>query len=202
MPDNMQAPHAAPELTSLSAIIDQVMNVAQSERVSLREVLERIGDASFAPILLLPAVAVATPLSGIPMFSSLMGIVICLVSMQMLVRKRHIWLPDWVLRRQVRGHVVQRAFKSAYPVANWLDARTYSRLRVFVHRPFVFVPQLLCVLSGAVMPLLEFVPFTSSVMGVGVALLALGMLTRDGVVVLLGMIPYAVVGSLISTAAT
>jgi hypothetical protein len=51
------------------------------------------------------------------------------------------------------------------------------------------------------MPLLEFVPFSSSVMGVGVALLALGILTRDGLVILFGLIPYAVVGWLIAVAA-
>ena len=50
------------------------------------------------------------------------------------------------------------------------------------------------------MPLLEFVPFSSSIMGVGVALLALGILTRDGIVILLGLVPYGVVGWLITSA--
>ncbi len=198
MPEDVSAEAS---LTSLSAVIGQVILVAQSERVSLRKVIEQVGDVSFAPILLLPAVAVATPLSGIPLFSSLMGIVICLVSVQMLVRKQHLWLPDWVLRRELKGETVCRAFQALYPVARWVDARTDRRLRVFLHRPFVYVPQILCVMSGALMPVLEFVPFSSSVLGVGVALLALGMLTRDGILLLVGLIPYGVVGWLIATAA-
>lgn len=198
---DMQGDVSAPEaLTSLSAVIGQVIYVAQSERVSLRKVIEQVGDVSFAPILLLPAVAVATPLSGIPLFSSLMGVVICLVSMQMLMRRRHLWLPDWVLRREVKGDVVCRAFQALYPVARWVDARTDRRMRIFVHRPLIFIPQLMCVVSGAIMPVLEFVPFSSSVLGVGVALLALGMLTRDGFVIVLGLIPYGLVGWLITTA--
>ena len=194
--------HDAPDtLTSLSAVIGQVIHVAQSDHVSLRKVVEQIGGAGFAPVLLLPAVAVATPLSGIPLFSSLMGIVICLVSLQMLTCRRHLWLPAWALRREVRGDVVCKAFQALYPVARWVDRRTDQRLRIVVRRPFIFVPQLICVLSGALMPLLEFVPFSSSVMGVGVALLALGILTRDGLVILFGLIPYAVVGWLIAVAA-
>jgi hypothetical protein len=191
------SPDPHPSLQSITEIIDQVVDIAQTDRVTLRKVLHAVGDASFAPILLLPALAVATPLSGIPLFSSLMGIVIFLIAAQMLLRREHLWLPDWVLRRDVKGKVVRDAFRKLYPVARWLDAHTHSRLRVLVHRPFIFVPQLLCLVSGALMPLLEFVPFSSSIMGVGVALLALGMLTRDGVVTIIGVVPYMLVGWLI-----
>jgi hypothetical protein len=41
------------------------------------------------------------------------------------------------------------------------------------------------------MPFLEFVPFSSSALGAGVALLAIGMLSRDGVITLLALLPYA-----------
>lgn len=182
---------------SLKDVIDQVIDAAQADHISLRQILAQIGDASFAPILLLPALAVATPLSGIPFFSSLMGIIISLVSIQMLIRKDHIWFPDWVLRREAKGSRVQKAFHALYPAANWIDARTRRRFTLFVKRPLIVLPQLVCLLSGALMPLLEFVPFSSSIMGMGVALLALGMLARDGVVILLGLIPYGGVGWLI-----
>jgi len=200
MHPNAGALGASTQLTSLSAVIGQVLLIAQSERVSLRKVMEQVGDASFAPVLLLPAVAVATPLSGVPFFSSLMGIVICLISLQMLLRRRQIWLPDWVLRRRLQGDVVCKAFQAIYPAARWIDARTGKRLHILSHRPFVYIPQLICLLSGAIMPLLEFVPFSSSIMGAGVALLAVGMLARDGLVILLGLLPYGLVGWVIMTA--
>lgn len=195
-------PDAPPVLRGLSEIIDQVIDLAAADRISLREVLRAIGDASFAPILLLPALAVATPLSGIPFFSTTMGILIFLIAGQMLLQRQHLWFPDWVLRREVQGHLVRDGFRKLYPVAHWIDARTHARLRIFARRPLVFVPQMLCLVSGLIMPLLEFVPFSSSIIGVGVALLALGMLTRDGLLTLIGMLPYAIVGWLIVRAAT
>ena len=189
-------------IESVTDILDQVIETAQAETVTLRQVIERIGNASFAPILLLPALAVATPLSGIPLFSSLMGVVICLVATQMLIRRQHVWLPNWVLHREMKGDVVRKAFHKLYPAARWIDAKTGSRFRIFAHRPLVFIPQLVCVCSGALMPVLEFVPFSSSVMGVGVALLSLGMLTRDGIIIVFGLLPYSVVGWLIFSAVT
>jgi hypothetical protein len=61
---------------------------------------------------------------------------------------------------------------------------------VFVHRPLIFIPQTFCVLSGLMMPFLEFVPFSSSLVGAAVALLAFGMLARDGLFVMLGLALY------------
>lgn len=195
-------PDTPPDVKGLTDIIDQVTDLAKAQQVSLREVMRAVGGASFAPVLLLPALAVATPLSGIPLFSSMMGIVILLIAGQMLLQREHLWLPDWLLRREVKGERVRNGFSKLYPIARWIDARTSTRLRIFAHRPLTFVPQILCVLSGLAMPLLEFIPFTSSIMGVGVAMLALGMLTRDGLLTMIGMIPYAVVGWLIATTTT
>jgi hypothetical protein len=48
-------------------------------------------------------------------------------------------------------------------------------------------------MSGLMMPVLEFVPFSSTTLGIGVTLLALGMLTRDGAVTLVGLVPYALI---------
>ena len=194
-----QGPGDDTSTDSLSDIVDQVRDLASAECLSLHDVLETIGDASFGPILLLPALAVATPLSGIPLFSSLMGIVILLVALQMLLRRQHLWLPDWVLQRQVKGQVVHKAFGYLRPVAAWSDAHTHHRAQWLLRPPFVVVPQLLCVLSGVMMPMLEVVPFSSSALGTGVALLALGMMTRDGLVLALGVIPYGIVGWLTVT---
>lgn len=198
MPLDPQTPDAMPQQTApedapatLPEIVERVIDAAGVETLSLGAVLDAFGRASFTPMLLLPALAVATPLSGIPLFSSLMGLVIVLVSLQMLLRRRRLWLPAWVLRREVRGETVRRAFIRLRPVATWLDRHTSARLRFLLRRPFIFVPQVICLISGLAMPPLEFVPFSSSVMGIGVAILALGMLTRDGVVMILGLLPYA-----------
>ncbi len=182
---------------SLPEIIDRVLQAAVAETTDIRAILQSFGRASFTPVLLLPAIAVATPLSGIPLFSSLMGIFIAIVSAQMLARRRHLWLPDFILSRQISGQKLRAAFSRIRPAAAWLDARTAKRLRLLSQRPLIFIPQLICLLSGLLMPFLEFVPFSSSVAGIGVAILALGMLARDGVVILLGLLPYAGVAWLI-----
>jgi hypothetical protein len=95
------------------------------------------------------------------------------------------------MRRSVRGATVQAAFSRIKPVVAWIANRSRRRWRIFAHRPLIYVPQTLCLLSGLMMPFLEFVPFSSSALGAGVALLAIGMLSRDGLITLLALLPYA-----------
>lgn len=189
-----RAPSVVPTLVE---IIEDIVEAGTAEHVSVRDIVYAIGGAGFPPILLPPALAITTPLSGIPMLSSVMGLVILLVAWQMLLGRRSLWLPHWLLNRQVKGAIVTKSFDMLKRPAAWLDNRTDKRLVFFARRPFVIVPQLVCLCCGAVMPILEFIPFSSTIVGVSVGLLALGMLTRDGLIVLLGLIPFGVATGLV-----
>lgn len=182
-------PHRSP--APLPEIIDRVVAACEGEVVTLGDIVTSVGRAGFAALLLVPAVAVATPLSGIPMFSALMGTVIALVAAQMLLRRRHVWLPGWVTQRKVSAERVRTAFTKLRPTMVWIEERTKQRFTALVNAPLNLITQGLCFVSGAMMPLLEFIPFSSSVVGVGVVFLTLGMLTRDGLVALLALVPYA-----------
>ena len=176
---------------SLVDILDRAIAVAGDDRVSVGELVDAFGDASFAPLLLLPAIAVVSPLSGVPTFSSICGIVIFLIAGQWLLGRSRIWLPGWILRRHVAGARMRNGLGRMRKVAAWLDRNTRARLTVLFHRPMKYVPVAVCALFGAVMPFLEFVPFSSSLLGLAVALLALSMLMRDGLLALLSLLPIA-----------
>jgi len=175
---------------SLTQLVDDIIDVADDDKVTLKDLVEAVGHASFTPLLLVPAIAVATPLSGIPLFSALMGVLIFLVAIQMLFHLDHLWFPKWILKRETSSRRVRATFEKIRPVMSWLDKHTHERLKPLVRRPMILLPQLLCVVTGLMMPFLEIVPFSSALAGVAVAFLALGMLARDGLFIVLGLIPY------------
>lgn len=183
---------------NLVSILERLEDLQGSGKITMGELVKTIGQVSFAPLLIIPAIALATPLSGIPLFSSIMGIIIFLVSVQMIIRREHLWLPNWLLNLQTNRKYVRTAFEKVRPFVAWLDRRTQSRLTILTHRPLVFVPQLICLLSGLFLPILEFVPFSSSMVGVAVALLGIGMFARDGVVLMLALLPYVGIGFLVA----
>lgn len=123
--------------------------------------------------------------------------IIFLVSVQMLLGREHLWLPRWVLNFRANRARVRAAFGKLHPLVGWLDRRTKTRLTVLTHRPLVFIPQLLCVISGLILPLMEFIPFSSSMIGLAVTLLGIGIFARDGVILVLALLPYVIIGGLV-----
>lgn len=185
--------HVRPE--SVSAILQRARRALEGDEVSVRDVVEALGRASFSPLLMLPALIIVTPVSGIPLFSTICGITIMLISFQMIAHRRHVWLPDWIMRRHAPRKRITKALDLLTPPARWLDRVTRERLRLLVEPPLLYLPQTLCLVSGAMMPLLEFVPFTASLAGFAVAVMAVAMVTRDGLLVLIG---FLTIGSVFS----
>ncbi|WP_022707915.1 exopolysaccharide biosynthesis protein [Paracoccus zeaxanthinifaciens] len=180
---------------SIEELIERIGEAATGEETSLREVVEALGQRSLAAYLLVPSLAVLSPLSGVPLFSTICGAAIFLISAQMLMRRDHLWLPDILMRRRLPSKRLEAAVRWMRGPARFLDRITARRIGFLVHRPFIWVTQAMCLIAGLVMPVLELVPFTSSILGGMVSMLALGMLARDGVFTILG---FAAIGGLYS----
>lgn len=140
------------------------------------------------PALLVPALLVVSPLSGIPGFSSICGLTIAAIAAQMLFRRRHLYLPDRLTRTQLSGARLRAGLVRLRRGADRLDRHSrHERLRPLVGSGGRVVPHLACILAGLMMPLLELVPFSSTTLGLAVVCCAVGLLTRDGAFVLAGL---------------
>ncbi len=168
----------------MTETLDRAEARASDDHVSVSELLAAVGDSSFAPVLLLPALVIVSPLSGIPILPSICGLVIFFVAVQMIFQRKHVWLPGFVLRQSVKSELLKRNLERIRPAAAWFDRRTKRRLSFLLYQPFVLIPQALCVFSGLAIPFLELVPFSSSFLGGAVSLIALAMLTYDGIFVI------------------
>ena len=169
-------------------VVDRLERCARADRVALGDLVASSSTASFVSAMMVPALLVISPLSGIPLFSSLCGITIALIAAQMLIRRSHLYLPDAVMRRTLPGDKLRGGLERLRGAADFLDRHTRKgRLNQLVGRGGRVVPQALCVMAGAVMPLLEIVPFSSSILGAAVLSFSIALLTRDGVFVLVGI---------------
>ncbi|MGC9417973.1 MAG: exopolysaccharide biosynthesis protein, partial [Rhodovulum sp.] len=123
--------------------------------------------------------------------SSLCGLTIALFAAQMLLRRRHAWAPRWIARRRVSSDRVRRAVAWLRGPARRLEWAARPRLGLLVGPPVVPLLQAACLLAGLAVPFLELVPFSSSLLGLSVVMLSVAMLTRDGLLALAGLAPFA-----------
>lgn len=182
----------------LGGILDALENACEGETVSLADVMHEIGDRSFSPVLLVVALILVSPLSGIPGLPTMGAMVIALTSVQALIGKRHLWLPGFLMRRRLRTPRFIRAIETLRKPSAWIDKHSHRRLRLLTVEPLIRVPFIVALCVACIIPPLEILPFVTSFAATGLTFLALGVMVRDGLILLLG---YLVVGGSLATLA-
>lgn len=177
-------------------IVDRLDRAVGRERVTVDHVLRAFGATAFLPVMMVPALLVVSPLSGIPLFSSMCGLTIALVAAQMLLGRRRLWLPGVIRRRHIDGARLRRGAGKLRSLADWIDRHTRGRLAGLVGRRSHGPVLVGCLLAGAAMPFLEIVPFSSSILGLAVLLFCTGLLAGDGLLVAAGFVALAVAAAI------
>lgn len=168
-------------------VVETLEDVTDADEICLRDVLVEFGTASFPPLLLAVALLLVSPLSGIPLFSSMAGVTIFLIAGQGMIGRDHIWVPERLARWRVdttRSDAILARFHKA---ALWLDQRTSARWTMLVSPPASRALYGICALSGMCLPVLELVPLSSSLVGLSISLISTGLLARDGLFAVIGL---------------
>lgn len=175
------------ELTNLEQLLDRVGQAAEGGgQVSLDEIVEVVGRRSFGPILLLAGLITVMPLVGdIPGVPTIMGAFVLLVAGQLLVRRKHLWLPQWLLTRSVSREKLRRALDWMRRPAQFIDRFLRPRLTVFTGHPATYVIALACAGIAMVMPVMEVIPFSANLAGGALTAFGLALIARDGLLALL-----------------
>jgi hypothetical protein len=186
------------KLTNLEQLLDVIGDAAkEQERIALGKIMESIGTRSFGPLLLLAGVITFSPISGIPGVPILMGLFVLLIAIQLLIHRKHFWLPDLLLNRSVSKHKFDKALKWLRPPARFIDRFIRPRLRIFTEGAGEYFIAIVCVLIAASMPILQMIPFAPSVGGAALTAFGLSFISRDGIWALVSLILTAIVFAMV-----
>lgn len=169
-------------------------------QITVREVFEAVGVRSFSPMLTMVGLLIASPLSGIPGFPTICSIIVLLVSIQLLMGRKHIWLPQVLFARSIPADKLSRAIDWLTPIARFVDRYITARLTLLVAGPARFLIAIICVFLAVMMPLMELIPFSSSLAGIALCAFGLSLLAYDGVLSLVAYLMTGAVGGLIAVA--
>jgi hypothetical protein len=191
------------DLTSMGGLVRRIRHAGNGgARVSVADVVDEIGDDAFAPLLLVPALVLISPVSAIPGLSTLGGLIMALIAMQMVLGVRRVWLPGILRRRTIAKTSLDKAANFLERPARFIDRFTRRRLAALTAWPLSIVPSLICVAAALVIPLFELIPMSSTIISTAIALFALAMVTRDGILLVFGLAVLGGAGVLIWNLAT
>lgn len=186
------------EPRTLAELLTAICPDEDAVDISVSDILDEVGNRSFAPLVLVPALLLVSPLSAIPGVPTIGGLLVMLVALQWVFARNRLWLPGFVLRRTVAAPRVARAVEWLRKPADWVDRHSQRRLKFLTMPPLTLIPKLAILLVAASWPLLEILPMVTSVGAFAVSLLAFGMMTRDGVFVAAGYASIAGAAALIN----
>ena len=169
----------------VSAVLFEVIRTMPAEGLTLRGILERLGERGLLMLCMVLTIPFLLPVS-IPGSSIPFGMLIALIAVG-LVKHRAPWLPNRLMnRRLARGHVVPMLVKGAQLFAR-LERLIHPRLLPLTHGPTVGrFNGILIGLTGLLMMAPLPLPLSNTLPAYGVLFLALGSMERDGYVVLAG----------------
>lgn len=166
-----------------SELILQIAAAEGEEQISIGEIVDGLRDRAYGLLLIL--LAVGSILPGPPGMASAFGIVMTIFAAQLVFGAVEPRLPGVIRRRSFSRAQFFRLLQRAHPHLAWIER--YCRPR-WPHLASPGVERLagilLLVLAVAIaLP----VPFSGGPLALAVVVLALGILERDGAVVLLGV---------------
>jgi hypothetical protein len=170
-------------VASLRAVLE---GDARSDTVRLSDLVSALDRNSFPMLVLVFALLLVSPLSAIPGATSLFGMIIATIVAQMLLGRDHVWLPRFLLARTVpRDRFASALDWLAGPAAR-VDTRIKARWHWVFVPPMARLPMTLVLGAAIFAPVMEVIPLSGTSVGAAVVLFSAGMLTRDGVFVLVG----------------
>lgn len=177
------------QIENLQQMLERMSQAADEKgRVSFGSIVESVGRRSFGPLLLMVGVILASPLSGLPGMPTTMGLLVLLISVQLLFKREFFWLPRWMLKREIDASKVHRAVRWLRSPSRFIDSLLRPRLQVFINGFSSYLISIICTAVALAMPVMELVPFSASGAGVALSAFGLALIAHDGLLALIAFL--------------
>ncbi len=173
------------EETPTSKVLEQIVDAHEGDTISLFELSHALHTRGFGILILLFALPPCIP-GMLPPIPTLFGVPLCFFCLQMAFAQPQPWLPKFLGKRQIKRTHLSFLVEKGARVLRPIEKVVRPRLRVFdslTGERLLGLFGFLCALC-IVLP----IPLTNYIPSVGLVLISLGLLSKDGVFVVLGIL--------------
>lgn len=164
---------------------DILSMVRRDGGVTVDECIHELGRSSIILGLLMFSFLSSLPLFSIPGFTTITGIPIVLLGAQLLTAREYIWLPRRIRKKRLESERLWRTMQLGLPGLRKMERWLAPRILPLSESPARNILGALFVITGTVLALP--IPFVNFPAGFSMFVLAVGLVARDGFVILLGV---------------
>ncbi len=166
------------------------------KEISLDELTKILKDKGFGILMLICSFPMAIPLPYPPGFTTILGIPLMLFSIQMLLGYEAPKLPRWIGRKSFKIKSMRDSINKAMPyilkIEKYIKPR-FLQMTTISAEKFVGAISLLCAIF-ITLPIM----FGNAVPSAGILVMSLGLISKDGITVLLGIL-ISIIGIIIAS---
>lgn len=173
------------EIRSLSQLLLEFDANLKQETLSLEELLKTFHERGFGVLLFLFALPAALPLPAIGI-NAIIALPLIFLTTQQALGRHTIWFPKSWLSKTIRSKDIKNFQSKALPFITKIEILSRPRLGFITQGIFSNLIGILGLFMAlyVVIPL----PLTNTVPSFGIALMAIGVIMRDGLAVIAGAI--------------
>lgn len=170
-----------------SELLEDLIDTFPGETVSVGELIDRLDSRAHGMLLLVLALPMCVP--NVPGISTIFGVLMLAPALQMVFGSRRLAVPQRVRDWRVNGDALRRTFHLAIPSLKRVEYLIKPRWSQLTRFPVTILVGLQTLLMALV--LILPIPFANWPPGMTVAMTALALLQRDGLLMVL-TIPAAI----------
>jgi len=156
----------------------------KGDKIKVGEIIEGFHDAGFAILIIIFSIPVALPLPAVGV-ASILAIPVVILCAQLAVGRKSPWLPSKIANKEISMSFLNKAVDKAIPYFEKIEMLLKPRLSIFsgiLGEKIIGTACLICSIS-VLMPL----PFSNTVPSMGIVAMAIGLIERDGIIIIGGM---------------
>lgn len=181
----MSAPHEEVLPPKISEILKDFLTAHAGRGITIHDMTHHFGDRAFGFLLLIFALicAIPLPIPGIHMFLSLP---LFYLSFQQMMGRHEVWFPEKVSKYELPERALTDIGKKSVPRIEKFERLAKARMlwltSPFFYRFFGAMVFYITAFLSIPLPLTNFVP------AIGIALIAIGILMKDGLALVVGTV--------------
>lgn len=183
----------------LTEIIQSIADEADQHQVDIHEILDSFSKQGFGILLILPCILLLIPpIGAIPGVPFLMGLLIALLSIQLIVGVKQPWLPRKIMDVKVKTKLVKKSINGLLPFTRAVDKYTKRRLQILFTFPMINIAACCCLCLSVLIMFIGWIPFLPFGVAAVVLIFAVGLTVGDGLFLAIGFGFTGVVGLVVS----
>lgn len=167
----------------VSEILTHFIDAHPESDITVRSMVHAFGERAFGFLTLVFALICIIPLP-IPGIHMILSIPLFYLSLQQMIGRREVWFPDKILDYKIPRKAFEDMSHKAIPWIIKIEKISKPRLMFLTTRWWF------CFFGATIFYITAFLsiplPLTNLVPAIGIAIMAIGLLNRDGVMLLIG----------------